>query len=113
MAEADAEHTKMRPPATEAEKAIARAKSTGVAVPVPSLTDDYSETVATPEGHLQKTQHVERQRVKQNGAWADLDATLVTDPRGGFRPKASGPASTCRPAGRARSRRSPARTGSS
>ncbi|WP_093862903.1 LamG-like jellyroll fold domain-containing protein [Streptomyces sp. TLI_053] len=90
MAEADAAHAKMRPPATEAEKAIAQAKSTGVAVPVPSLTDDYSETVATPEGHLQKTQHVERQRVKQNGAWADLDATLVADPKGGFRPKASG-----------------------
>nr|BEK64658.1 hypothetical protein KPHV_18850 [Kitasatospora purpeofusca] len=90
MAEADAEHVKARPPATEAEKAIARAKATGVAVPVASLTDDYSETVATPEGHLQKTQHVERQRVKQNGTWADLDATLAVDPKGGFRPKASG-----------------------
>ncbi|MFC5663112.1 LamG-like jellyroll fold domain-containing protein [Kitasatospora misakiensis] len=89
MAEADAEHAKMRPPATEAEKAIAQAKATGVAVPVASLTDDYSETVATPQGHLQKTQHVERQRVKQNAAWTALDATLVADPKGGFRPKAS------------------------
>ncbi|MFF2957227.1 LamG-like jellyroll fold domain-containing protein [Kitasatospora sp. NPDC057965] len=90
MAEADAAHAKIRPPATDAEKAIAQAKATGVAVPVDSLTDDYSETVATPEGHLRKTQHVERQRVQQNGAWAELDATLVADPQGGFRPKASG-----------------------
>ncbi|MFB6892593.1 LamG-like jellyroll fold domain-containing protein [Kitasatospora sp. NPDC056327] len=90
MAEADAVHATMRPPATDAEKAITQAKATGVAVPVESLTDDYSETVATPEGHLRKTQHVERQRVRQNGVWAQLDATLVADPQGGFRPKASG-----------------------
>ncbi|MFE7560804.1 LamG-like jellyroll fold domain-containing protein [Kitasatospora sp. NPDC057500] len=90
MAEADAVHATMRPPATDAEKAIAQAKATGVAVPVESLTDEYSDTVATPEGRLRKTQHVERQRVKQNGTWAELDATLVADPGGGFRPKASG-----------------------
>ncbi|MFB7475074.1 LamG-like jellyroll fold domain-containing protein [Kitasatospora sp. NPDC056184] len=90
MAEADAEQAKIRPPATDAEKAIEKAKATGVAVPVESLTDDFSETVATPQGHLQKTQHLEQQRVKQDGVWADLDATLVADPQGGFRPKAAG-----------------------
>ncbi|MED7953988.1 LamG-like jellyroll fold domain-containing protein [Streptomyces sp. BE303] len=90
IAEADAEHAKIRPPATDAEKAIAQAKATGKAVAVESLTDDYSETVATPQGRLRKSQYLERQRVRQNGAWVPLDATLVADPKGGFRPKAPG-----------------------
>lgn len=89
MAEADAQHARIRPPETAAEKAIARAKATGTEVRVETLTDDYSETVATPQGHLRKTQHLERQRVRQEGAWATLDATLVVDPRGGFHPKAA------------------------
>ncbi|MFJ5116710.1 LamG-like jellyroll fold domain-containing protein [Kitasatospora sp. NPDC088548] len=90
MAAADAERTKEKPAATSAtDKALARAKATGKPVPVPELTDEFSETVATPEGHLSRTEHPEQQRVKQDGGWAALDATLVPDQSGGYRPRAA------------------------
>ncbi|MFH8385089.1 hypothetical protein ACH4E7_29805, partial [Kitasatospora sp. NPDC018058] len=74
-------------PELASDKAIAEAKKTGKPVPIPELTDEYSETVATPAGHLSRTQHVEPQRVKQNNTWANLDGTLVPDDHGGYRPK--------------------------
>ncbi|MER7674494.1 LamG-like jellyroll fold domain-containing protein [Kitasatospora sp. NPDC096128] len=74
-------------PQLASDKAIADAKRTGKPVPVPELTDEYSETVATPAGHLARTQHAEPQRVKQNNGWANLDGTLVPDERGGYRPR--------------------------
>ncbi|MCG6498722.1 LamG-like jellyroll fold domain-containing protein [Kitasatospora sp. A2-31] len=90
MAAADAKHTKDKPPASAADRAIAQAKATGKPVPVPELTDEYSETVATPQGHLSRTQHPEQQRVRlQDGTWTALDAKLVADPTGGYRPKAA------------------------
>ncbi|MFI6446751.1 ricin-type beta-trefoil lectin domain protein [Kitasatospora sp. NPDC050543] len=89
MSEADAAHSKDRPSATAAEKAIAEAKATNKPVPINELTDEFSETVATPAGHFSKTQHPDQQRVKQNGIWVTLDESLVADPRGGFTPKAS------------------------
>ncbi|MFJ2782358.1 LamG-like jellyroll fold domain-containing protein [Kitasatospora sp. NPDC087315] len=89
MAAADAKRAAEKPVVTAADKAKAEAKATGKPVPVPELTDEFSETVATPEGRLSRTQHVEQQRVKQGGAWAALDATLVADPGGGFRPRAA------------------------
>ncbi|MEU6232409.1 LamG-like jellyroll fold domain-containing protein [Kitasatospora sp. NPDC047058] len=89
MAKADAARAGDKPPATAVDKAIAQAKSTGRPVPVPELTDEFSETAATPQGHLAHSQHPEQQRVKQNGTWSALDATLVADPAGGYRPKAS------------------------
>ncbi|MFB6893131.1 LamG-like jellyroll fold domain-containing protein [Kitasatospora sp. NPDC056327] len=90
MAAADAERTRNRPAVTLAEKAIAQARETGKAVPIPELTDEFSETSATPEGHLSTRQHPDQQRVKQpDGNWAPLDSTLVADPAGGYRPKAA------------------------
>ncbi|MEV7927699.1 LamG-like jellyroll fold domain-containing protein [Kitasatospora sp. NPDC088779] len=88
MAAADARQTKEKPPAAAADRAIAQAKSTGKPVPVPELTDEYSETVATPAGHLSRSQHADQQRVRrQDGVWAALDAKLVADPAGGYRPR--------------------------
>ncbi|MET9398681.1 LamG-like jellyroll fold domain-containing protein [Kitasatospora sp. NPDC002965] len=88
IAAADAKRAAAKPAVTAADKAIVQAKATKQSVPVPELTDEYSETVATPEGHLSRTQHPEQQRVKQQGGnWAPLDATLVVDPGGGYRPR--------------------------
>ncbi|MFD9687772.1 ricin-type beta-trefoil lectin domain protein [Kitasatospora sp. NPDC059088] len=78
-----------RPPAGAAEKAIAEAKATQKNVPVDSLTTEYSETVATPEGHLALTNHLEQQRVRRGGAWQALDATLVANQDGTFSPKSA------------------------
>ncbi|WP_406206067.1 ricin-type beta-trefoil lectin domain protein [Kitasatospora sp. NBC_01560] len=89
MARADAAHANDKPPATPVEKALDQARATGKPVPVPELTDEFSETVATPQGHLARSQHPEQQRIRLNGAWTALDASLVTDPAGGYRPKAS------------------------
>ncbi|CAM5662708.1 Ricin B lectin domain-containing protein OS=Kitasatospora aureofaciens OX=1894 GN=GCM10010502_25010 PE=4 SV=1 [Kitasatospora aureofaciens] len=74
-------------PQLPGDKALAEAKRTGKPVSVTELTDESSETVALPSGHFSRTQHAEPQRVKQNGAWADLDGTLVPDDQGGYRPK--------------------------
>ncbi|MFE2409604.1 LamG-like jellyroll fold domain-containing protein [Kitasatospora sp. NPDC059408] len=76
-------------PVLPGDKAIAEAKKTGKPVAVPELTDESSETIATPDGHLARTMHADPQRVKQDGAWAILDGTLIADGSGGFRPKAS------------------------
>ncbi|MEU3573576.1 hypothetical protein AB0E96_34915, partial [Kitasatospora sp. NPDC036755] len=63
----DAERAGNRPPISPTDRAIAEAQKTGKPVPVPELTDEVSETFATPTGHLSRTEHVEPQRVKQNG----------------------------------------------
>ncbi|MBV6697376.1 ricin-type beta-trefoil lectin domain protein [Kitasatospora aureofaciens] len=76
-------------PVLSGDKAIAEAKKTGKSVPVPELTDESSETVATPDGHFSRTMHTDPQRVKQNGAWTALDGTLIPDGSGGYRPKAA------------------------
>ncbi|MFE6868993.1 LamG-like jellyroll fold domain-containing protein [Kitasatospora sp. NPDC057692] len=87
MAAADAERAQAKPIVTATQKAIARAKETKNPVPVPELTDEFSETVVTPEGHLSRTQHAVQQRTrKPDGGWAVLDGRLVADPAGGFRP---------------------------
>ncbi|WP_104817408.1 ricin-type beta-trefoil lectin domain protein [Kitasatospora sp. MMS16-BH015] len=95
IAAADAAHAKDTPPAPgfkqagedEGSKALAQAKATGKDVPVPSLTTEFSETVATPAGHFNQTQHPLQQRTRKNGAWQDLDATLATTADGTVTPK--------------------------
>ncbi|MFE3876783.1 hypothetical protein ACFXPX_20635, partial [Kitasatospora sp. NPDC059146] len=86
IAAGDAKFAGQKPPLAS-DQAIAEAKRTGKPVPVPELTDEYSETVATPTGHLSRTQHAEPQRVKHDNTWATLDATLVPDDHGGYRPR--------------------------
>ncbi|MFJ1702634.1 LamG-like jellyroll fold domain-containing protein [Kitasatospora sp. NPDC088346] len=83
----DAQHAKH--PATEADKAVERATATGAKVPVESLTTEFSETSATPEGHLALTRHPDQQRVRRAGVWVALDASLTANPDGSFSPKAS------------------------
>ncbi|WP_051366360.1 DUF4082 domain-containing protein [Hamadaea tsunoensis] len=69
--------------------ASAKARTTGKAVPVTELTDEYSTTVANPDGTFTLHTAVTPQRVKQNGAWTGLDTTLVANPDGTFSPRAS------------------------
>ncbi|MGW2872631.1 LamG-like jellyroll fold domain-containing protein [Kitasatospora sp. NPDC001225] len=87
MAAGDAQRAGDVPPTNPTEKAVAEARKTGKRVQIPELTDEVSETFATPTGHLSRMEHVEPQRVKQDGAWAALDGTLVPDGQGGYRPK--------------------------
>ncbi|GAA1239722.1 hypothetical protein GCM10009665_33090 [Kitasatospora nipponensis] len=66
---------------------IAQAKAKGVDVPIPSLTTEFSETVATPQGHLREVMHGDQQRVKQGNGWAALDPTLAAGPSGALTPE--------------------------
>ncbi|UKZ02571.1 ricin-type beta-trefoil lectin domain protein (plasmid) [Streptomyces viridifaciens] len=86
---ATAQKMQERPPANAVDQAIAQAKATQKNVPVDSLTTEYSETVATPDGHLALTSHLEQQRVRRSGVWQGLDATLVANPDGTFSPKSA------------------------
>ncbi|MFF4923932.1 ricin-type beta-trefoil lectin domain protein [Kitasatospora sp. NPDC001261] len=73
-----------------AELAIAEAKRTGKDVPIPSLTDEFSTTTATPGGRLRQEQHMDAQRVKRaDGSWTSLDDTLVRRPDGTYAPAAA------------------------
>jgi hypothetical protein len=76
-------------PLSPAQQATAQAKASGQSVPVPTLTDAYSTTVANPDGTFTQTQSAVPQRVQKNGTWTDLDATLVANPGGGLSPKTS------------------------
>ncbi|MEV6209539.1 LamG domain-containing protein [Kitasatospora sp. NPDC051914] len=58
-------------------------------MPIPSLTTEYSETTATPQGHLALTTHPDQQRTKATGTWQTLDADLARNGDGSFSPKAS------------------------
>ncbi|MET8629601.1 ricin-type beta-trefoil lectin domain protein [Kitasatospora sp. NPDC004669] len=78
-----------RPPANATETAIAQAKATGKNVPIDSLTTEFSETVATPGGHLALTSHPDQQRVRRGGVWQGLDATLAANQDGTFSPKSA------------------------
>ncbi|MFD7982560.1 ricin-type beta-trefoil lectin domain protein [Kitasatospora indigofera] len=60
---------------------------TGKDVAVPSLTDEFSTTVATPQGTLRRDAHVDEQRAKRpDGSWAALDDTLVRRSDGALAP---------------------------
>ncbi|WP_190210767.1 LamG-like jellyroll fold domain-containing protein [Kitasatospora indigofera] len=89
VAAADAQRQQERPPTDEVGQAIAQAKASGKPVTINSLTTEFSETVATPAGHLGLTGHPDQQRVKRAGSWSPLDATLVANPDGTFSPKSS------------------------
>ncbi|MFJ5117492.1 ricin-type beta-trefoil lectin domain protein [Kitasatospora sp. NPDC088548] len=86
---ATAELMKERPPADATETAIAEARATHKNVPIESLTTEFSETVATPEGHLALTSHPDQQRVKRDGVWQGLDATLAANRDGTLSPKSA------------------------
>ncbi|WP_369185119.1 ricin-type beta-trefoil lectin domain protein [Streptomyces sp. Y1] len=87
--DAAAAQQQAQPPAGAAEKAIAEAKATQKNVPVDSLTTEFSETSATPEGHFALTTHPDQQRVRRDGAWQKLDASLAANQDGTFSPKSA------------------------
>ncbi len=82
----DARHAKDQSPPSPYAKQFAQARKTGQNVPVDELSTEFSETVATPQGHLQLTSHPDQQRMKSGGRWKSLDATLKQQPGGGFAP---------------------------
>lgn len=69
--------------------ARAEAKRTGNPVTVHELTSATSLTVANPDGSLTLTNHHQAARVKKNGSWTPVDATLVKNPDGTYSPKAT------------------------
>ncbi|WP_148710331.1 LamG domain-containing protein [Streptomyces sp. 3211.6] len=80
-------------PATDRERgedaALAEARRTGKPVPVPAATTETDTVVALPDGALALSRSVMPLRTKRGSSWADLDATLVKDPDGTLRPKAT------------------------
>jgi len=64
------------------EQALAKAKSTGAAVPVPAATTSTDTLTANPDGSLTLAQALVPVRKKVAGAWTGLDATLKTNPGG-------------------------------
>ncbi|MFJ3882938.1 ricin-type beta-trefoil lectin domain protein [Streptomyces sp. NPDC090077] len=80
-------------PVTERERAessaLAEARSSGKPVPVPAATTETDTVVARPDGTLGLTRSVVPLRTKRGGGWAELDATLVKEPDGTLRPKAT------------------------
>ncbi|MEY9895181.1 hypothetical protein ABIA31_008870 [Catenulispora sp. MAP5-51] len=56
--------------------AVAKAKATGKAAPIPELTTDSSTTAANPNGTLTLTETLAPQRVRQNGAWVAINTNL-------------------------------------
>ncbi|MEV4560286.1 hypothetical protein AB0K51_25270, partial [Kitasatospora sp. NPDC049285] len=75
-------------PLTE-DKAVAKARSTGKAVPVDAATTATDTLTANPDGSLTLNQSLAPVRRYQNGAWKNLDATLVKRADGGVGPALS------------------------
>ena len=75
-------------PLTESQ-AIAKAKATGHAVVADAMTTPTSQTAANPNGSLTLTESTQPVRVKQNGAWVALDATLKANRDGTLSPAAT------------------------
>ncbi|MEU9570559.1 LamG-like jellyroll fold domain-containing protein [Streptomyces massasporeus] len=76
-------------PALSMTDARARAAKSGKPVEIFSLRDERSTTVANPDGTFTSTEYVQPVRVRKNGAWTDIDTTLVEQKNGTFAPKAA------------------------
>ena len=57
-------------------------------IQVTSQTTESSDTVANPDGTWTLSTHADPVRMRQNGDWVPLDATLVKQANGAFAPKA-------------------------
>ncbi|MFI9381436.1 LamG domain-containing protein [Kutzneria sp. NPDC052558] len=68
--------------------ALKLAHETNKHVEVTSQTTESSDTVANPDGTWTLSTHSEPVRMRQNGGWVSLDATLVKRPDGNIAPKA-------------------------
>ncbi|GAA1999470.1 hypothetical protein GCM10009838_76110 [Catenulispora subtropica] len=74
---------------SDAPAAAAKAKATGASVAIASQTTETKQLLANPNGTFTSKSWAHPVRVKQNGAWADIDTTLVRRPDGTLAPKAS------------------------
>ncbi|MFD7730989.1 LamG-like jellyroll fold domain-containing protein [Kitasatospora phosalacinea] len=68
--------------------ARAKARQSGKPVTVEELTTETSLTVANPDGTLTRTDNVRPVRVKKDGAWVAVDASLGHNGDGTWSPKA-------------------------
>lgn len=84
---APASGTSSAPSAEQA--ASAKAEETGTAVEVTSRTSETVKVMANPDGTFTLTSNAVPVRVKKNGAWTPIDATLTANSDGTFSPKAS------------------------
>ncbi|WP_035842076.1 ricin-type beta-trefoil lectin domain protein [Kitasatospora azatica] len=71
------------------QRAQATAKKTGKPVTIDELTTENTLTVANPDGSLSTTRHLQTARVKKNGKWTPVDATLTKNSDGSFSPAAA------------------------
>ncbi|WP_035849014.1 RICIN domain-containing protein [Kitasatospora azatica] len=71
------------------QRAKAAAKRTGKPVTIDELTTETSQTVANPDGTFTVTRHARPARVKKNGKWTDVDATLSKNADGTLSPAAT------------------------
>ncbi|MFE7558507.1 ricin-type beta-trefoil lectin domain protein [Kitasatospora sp. NPDC057500] len=69
--------------------AVANAKASGRPVVVDALTTEASKSVANPDGTLTTIDNAQPVRVKRDGAWADIDATLRANSDGSLSPTVS------------------------
>ncbi|WP_157537960.1 ricin-type beta-trefoil lectin domain protein [Kitasatospora azatica] len=71
------------------QRAQAKAKKTGQPVTVDELTTETNLTVANPDGSMTVTKHLQAARVKKNGKWTNVDATLTKNGDGTLSPAAA------------------------
>ncbi|MFF9018488.1 LamG-like jellyroll fold domain-containing protein [Streptomyces sp. NPDC014870] len=75
------------PAARDEDSAIAEAHRTGKKVEVLSLRGESRDVFATPDGSLEAREHLRPVRTRVNGAWRDVDTTLVSSGAGMVAPK--------------------------
>ncbi|MFE0511124.1 ricin-type beta-trefoil lectin domain protein [Streptomyces sp. NPDC058964] len=69
--------------------AQARAVAGGTSVPVDALTSETDTVTAEPDGSFTRTSSVLPVRVRQDGNWVPVDATLAANADGSYSPKAT------------------------
>lgn len=74
---------------SDEQNASAAAKASGTAVEVASRTSETVKVTANPDGTFTMMSSAVPVRVKRNGAWTPVDATLARNADGTFSPKAS------------------------
>ncbi|MFJ8310311.1 MULTISPECIES: LamG-like jellyroll fold domain-containing protein [unclassified Streptomyces] len=88
-ARGDAQHLAQVPPDEAATAAAqARAKATGQAQVIDTLTTPYAQTFANPDGTLATTTGMQPARAKSGSNWVPVDVTLISNSDGSISPKA-------------------------
>ncbi|WP_409057016.1 LamG-like jellyroll fold domain-containing protein [Streptomyces sp. SYP-A7185] len=76
-------------PAVSERAARDAAAESGKRVEVATLRDERSQTFANPDGTFTVKEYAQPVRTRKDGAWADIDTTLVKQPGGRLTPKAT------------------------